>query len=378
MMRQKISRRSLLLGTSMSVVTRLCQARSEQAQFKPPDGVELAAPLKTHASRKGLLYGGAALQRHLEADPEYAALFANQCGVLVPEGELKWNALRPTPDSFNFGPADWLYEFTRSHNMKFRGHTLLWFQALPAWFNSYVNTGNAKKLLEDHVTRVVGHYSGKMHSWDVVNEVVNPYDKRSDGLQAKPWLELAGPEYIDLAFESARAADKSALLVWNENHLEINDKWSIAKRAALLSLLKEKLRRKIPIEAVGLQSHLSTNNQSFNSEEFRNFVKAIVDLGLKIIISELDVIDHDAPSSIASRDQMVAETYNSFLNSMLKQPSVIAVLTWGLGDKYSWLAKFKPREDGLPVRPLPFDESLAGKPAWTATANAFDAAPVRH
>jgi endo-1,4-beta-xylanase len=57
---------------------------------------------------------------------------------------------------------------------------------------------------------------------------------------------------------------------------------------------------------------------------------------------------------------------------------VIAVLTWGLGDRYSWLAKFKPREDGLPVRPLPFDESLAGKPAWTATANAFDAVPVRH
>jgi endo-1,4-beta-xylanase len=325
-----------------------------------------------------VLYGGAALQRRLQADPEYAAHFANQCGVLVPEGELKWNVLRPTPDSFNFAPADWLYEFTRSHNMKFRGHTLVWFQALPAWFNSYVNAGNAKKLLEDHITRVVGHYAGKMHSWDVVNEVINPSDKRSDGLQVKLWLELAGPEYIDLAFESARAADKNALLVWNENHLEINDKWSIAKRAALLPLLKEKLRRKIPIDAVGLQSHLSTSHPSFNSEEFRNFVKAIADLGLKIIISELDVIDHDAPSSFASRDQMVAETYSSFLNSMLKQPSVIAVLTWGLSDKYSWLAKFKPREDRLPVRPLPFDESLAGKPAWTAMANAFDAAPVRH
>src|SRR5437868_5586841 len=127
MMRQKISRRSLLLGTGMSVASRLCQAKSDQAQFKTPGDVELATPLKTHAGRKGLLYGGAALQRRLQVDPAYAALFASQCGVLVPEGELKWNVLRPTPDSFNFGPADWLYEFTRSHNMRFRGHTLVWF-----------------------------------------------------------------------------------------------------------------------------------------------------------------------------------------------------------------------------------------------------------
>src|SRR5207248_11330500 len=93
--------------------------------------------------------------------------------------------------------------------------------------------------------------------------------------------------------------------------------------AALHTLMKEKLSRKIRIDAVGLQSHLSTSHPSFNSEEFRNFVKAIADLSLKIIISELDVIDHDAPSSFASRDQIVAEAYSSFLNSMLKQPSEI-------------------------------------------------------
>src|SRR6185437_11814853 len=171
----------------------------------------------------------------------------------------------------------------------------------------------------------------------VVNEVVNPYDRRSDGLQAKPWLQLAGPEYIDLAFETARAADDSALLVWNENHLEINDTWGIAKRAALVSLLKHKLKRKIPIDAIGLQSHLSTGDRTFNNPEFTNFLKAIADLGLKIIISELDVVDHDAPSPIASRDEMVAQTYSDFLNSILKQTSVIAVLSWSLSDKYTWL-----------------------------------------
>src|ERR1700719_4596946 len=136
-MGHKISRRAALLGTGMFGVVRLCQARPDQAQFTTPGNAELATPLKARASRKGLLYGAAASQKRLEADSAYAALFADQCGVLVPEGELKWNVLRPTPDSFNFGPADWLYEFTRSHDLKFRGHTLVWWQALPGWFNSY-------------------------------------------------------------------------------------------------------------------------------------------------------------------------------------------------------------------------------------------------
>ncbi len=376
-MRSSISRRSLVCGIGGAIAGRFSNAQTTQVQFRCPSKDDLATPLKAHASARGLLYGAAASQKWLQTDPEYAALFTAQCGLLVPDGELKWNVLRPSPDSFNFGPADWLYEFTRSHQLKFRGHTLVWWQALPGWFDSYANAGNAGKLLEDHITKVVGRYSGKMHSWDVVNEVIDPYDKREDGLKTKPWLSIAGPGYIDLAFESARAADKNALLVWNENHLEVNDPRSRAKRSALLSLLKDKLKRNIPIDAVGLQSHVATTDPTFNNLEFKNFLRALGDLGLKIIISELDVIDHDASPAFAARDQSVAQTYMSILETELKETNVIAVLTWGLSDKYSWITKFKPREDALAVRPLPFDQSMTAKPAFTALTDAFDAAPIR-
>jgi endo-1,4-beta-xylanase len=67
----------------------------------------------------------------------------------------------------------------------------------------------------------------------------------------------------------------------------------------------------------------------------------------------------------------------SILETELKETNVIAVLTWGLSDKYSWITKFKPREDALAVRPLPFDQSMTAKPAFTALADAFDAAPIR-
>jgi endo-1,4-beta-xylanase len=32
-----------------------------------------------------------------------------------------------------------------------------------------------------------------------VNEAVNPKDGRADGLRNSPWLELVGPDYIEVA-----------------------------------------------------------------------------------------------------------------------------------------------------------------------------------
>ena len=61
----------------------------------------------------------------------------------------------------------------------------------------------------------------------------------------------------------------------------------------------------------------------------------------------------------------------------MEQPAVIAVITWGLNDKYTWLSEFQPREDGEPVRPLLLDKNGKRKFAWNAMARAFDAAPNR-
>ena len=53
------------------------------------------------------------------------------------------------------------------------------------------------------------------------------------------------------------------------------------------------------------------------------------------------------------------------------------VITFGLSDRYTWLQEDFPRRDGAPRRPLPFDENLQPKPAYTAILNAFNAAPTR-
>ena len=95
------------------------------------------------------------------------------------------------------------------------------------------------------------------------------------------------------------------------------------------------------------------------------------------MVTELDVKDASLSADIAMRDRIVAAAYEDYLNVVLDEPAVIAVLTWGLSDRYTWLSEFAPRQDGLPVRPLPLDKNMNRKLAWNAIARAFDQAPIR-
>jgi endo-1,4-beta-xylanase len=100
-------------------------------------------------------------------------------------------------------------------------------------------------------------------------------------------------------------------------------------------------------------------------------------LGLKIVISELDVNDSNLSGNIETRDRLVAEAYSDFLAVALDHRAVIVVTTWGLSDRYSWLSWNSPSSNGTPLRPLPYSQDLQPKPALIALKNAFKKAPKR-
>ena len=337
--------------------------------------------LKDFAAAKGLIYGSESLSFYLSRDKNYATRFAQEIEILVAGWELKWCAgkkpLRPSPDSFDFTAGDWIVNFAHDHGLLFRGHTLVWHKALPLWFKSKVNPQNAEQFLGKHIQTVVGRYAGYIHSWDVVNEAINPSDGRSDGLRKTQWLEFLGSDYIDFAFRVAAEADPQALLVYNETGLDYDTPEDEAKRKALLKLLYRLKAMGTPIHALGIQAHLRAKENRFSPDKLRDFLRHVGSLDLKIMITELDVSDQGLPQDIDERDRLVAQHYYDYLSVVLDEPAVIGVLTWGLSDRYTWLSNHRPRADGLPVRPLPLDRDLNRKPAWYAIAQAFDNAPNR-
>jgi endo-1,4-beta-xylanase len=91
----------------------------------------------------------------------------------------------------------------------------------------------------------------------------------------------------------------------------------------------------------------------------------------------LDVNDQKLPMDINKRDQIIAKAYEDYLSAALDEKAVIAVITWSLDDRHSWLADYFPRQDLQPVRTLPLDRNFNRKLAWNAIASAFDHAPKR-
>jgi endo-1,4-beta-xylanase len=383
-LRRDILKLGLGLGTGVGVASAISVYEDKyiQALDNPRRSFAVAGKgsLKERAAAKGVIYGSAIKYPDL-SNKKLAVMIAHECKMLVPEWEFKWTAgsatLRPGFDQFDFTAADRMASFAKTHNLLLRGHTLVWHESLPRWFEKTVTSKNAEQLLTNHIQTVVGHYAGKIHSWDVVNEAVEPRERRSDNLRISPWLKLLGPNYIDLAFRLTAAADPQALLVYNDYGLDYDTPEDEAKRNAVLKLLRQLKSQRTPIHALGIQAHLSPGNHRFNPKKLKKFLRDVANLGLKIMITEMDVADKYLPFDVKMRDRIIAATYEDYLSVVLSEPAVISVVTWGLSDRYTWLNESNPRRDRAAIRPLPFDRNFQPKLAWNAIARAFDRAPKR-
>ncbi len=351
----------------------------------PTDGSQTitgTGSLKAHAAARGLLTGCAVSADLFRNDETFRNLLAEQYSILVPENCLKWNWLRPTAESYSFDDADRLVAFAEVHGIKMRGHNFVWHEALPSWFAGTVNEDNAEKALVDHIRTVGGRYKGKIHSWDVVNEAIWIQDGRADGLRTtSAWFEMLGPGYIDLAFRTARETDPSALLTYNDYGIEYDNEEEGKKRTALLGLLRRMKQDNVPIDALGIQSHIHAASKDGFSKGVRELTKGAKALGLQVFITEMDVKDDGvATNDVAERDKIVADVYRNYLNAALDGPAVKAVLTWGVTDKSTWLnngTKFRKEHPDRLQRPLPFDPDYAPTPAFFAMRESFDKAKKR-
>lgn len=351
-----------------------------------------AADIKGAASAKGIRFGSAVAWASAGADagsfanPSYAALLERDCAILVPENELKWQAIRPNATSFDFTRFDAIVAYAQAKGIAMRGHTLLWHQRrwMPAWAESHdygAGTAEAARVLTEHIQTVCRRYGSKIVGYDVVNEAVDP----ANGNLYETALShaLGGAQAtLDLAFHTARAEAPGAQLVYNDYMSW--ESGGTAHRAGVLALLRGFRARGVPVDALGIQSHIGIYANTpvatlvaNQSPAWRAFLDEVVALGYKLVITELDVRDTGLPADVGTRDQAVAEYTRAYLDLMLGYPQLRDVLVWGMSDKYSWLQSFEPRADGQPRRPCPYDAALNPKLMQNAIHAAIAAAAAR-
>ncbi|MGA3161949.1 MAG: endo-1,4-beta-xylanase [Terracidiphilus sp.] len=347
----------------------------------PPEAAAVRGrySLQAHARKHGVLTGAAVVVHALQNDPALQRLITEQYGILVPEGELKWRALRPSQNQFDFTQSDALFSFAKDHHMQVRGHTLVWHNSVPDWLKNNSSQTDVRQLLIDHIHTVVGRYRGRVHSWDVVNEAILPDDAQQDGLRRSFWFERIGADYIELAFRAAREADPHVRLTYNDYGVEYDHQEETTRRAAILALLHRLQKRNVPIDAVGIQSHIKAGSPSSIGKGLAGFIESARQMGMEVYLTELDVNEDDLLfDDVAQRDHAIASTYRDFLHVALDNPAVKAMLTWGVSDRRTWLndgPTHHRKQPSRPQRSLPFDRDYRPKEAFFAIRDSFDARP---
>jgi endo-1,4-beta-xylanase len=333
--------------------------------------------LHSLAQARGVAFGSMVEQDYLAASPDYAQAIVHDCSIVVPGVEAKWWGTEPQEGEFTFQKLDELNAFVKRNGLHLRCHNLMWGIWNPPWVAPALQAGRGVEVMARHISAVVGHLAGQVTAWDVLNEAADPrWPSGPEGLCRTAWWHALGPSYPEQAFHLAHDADPKALLFVNDDWLEYPQ--TAAKRAIYLRLIEGWLRKGVPVHGFGLEAHLRPE-MDFDAKAYRRFLADLADLGLVIHVTELDVIDRDLPADLALRDRMVADTAARFLDVVLDEKAVKAVLVWGLADPYSDIdtSAEARRPDGLPSRGAPLDSSFKPKPFWNALANAFRHAPER-
>lgn len=296
---------------------------------------------------------GAAVQSGLLNDTRYRGTVVREFSYLTAEYEMKWGAIEATPGNRSFIAGDGIVSFAGAQGMDVKGHALLWHQSLPAWVSA-LSEPDLRSAVAAHIRAVAGHFRGRVHAWDVVNEAVSD---DGAGLRETVFRQKLGDGYLAEAFRLAREADPSALLFYND----YGGEGTGAKSNRIYELLRSLLADGVPIHGVGLQMHVSANSRPSDASIAAN-MRRLADLGLRVHISEMDVKTNGVPGSVEQKLDAQKAAYKSIVAVCLAEPRCEAVTFWGVTDAHTWITGDAP---------LLFDAQYAPKPAYAGVLDAL-------
>ncbi|MBP2182663.1 endo-1,4-beta-xylanase [Amycolatopsis magusensis] len=307
-----------------------------------PAGTAHAADTLGAAAAQSGRYFGAAVVPNLLGDASYSSTLNREFNSLVAENAMKWDATEPNRNQFTFGGGDQIVNYAASRGMSVRGHTLVWHAQYPGWVEN-LSGNDLRQAMVGHINGVAGHWKGKIHSWDVVNEAFEENGSRRQSI----FQQRLGNGYIEDAFRAARTADPNAKLCYNDYNTDgVN-----AKSTGIYNMVVDFRNRGVPIDCVGMQSHLGSNS---NLSSYEANLRRFSDLGVDVQITELDV---------GGSGSGQANVYRQVTQACMAVTRCTGITTWGITDRYSWRAQDTP---------LLFDTNYQKKQAYQAVLDTLN------
>lgn len=323
--------------------------------------------------------------------PQAADVVRNHFNAIVAENCMKPESLEPREGVFTWDSADRFVSFGEDNNLTVIGHTLLWHAQTGAWMfaipDSIKDNRDAVRRLmtgrmRNYIHAVVGHFKGRVHGWDVINEAFLDNGE----VRPSPWFKALGYDYFELAFRFAHEADPEAELYYNDYSMSLP-----AKRDAVCRLVRHLKSKGCRIDAVGMQSHLGLSYPKLS--DYEATIDSLAACGVKIGITELDVSVLPNPWDFSGAEISQSFDYEERMNpyreglprevekqleerylalfSLYKKhkKDICRVNFWGVCDGESWL-------NGFPIKgrtnyPLLFDRQYKARKAVKKIAKMY-------
>jgi len=341
--------------------------------------IQAQKPTNLKDAYKGKFYIGTAMNTpQIKGTDTSSCLVINEhFSAIVAENCMKSGPMQPKGGEFNFELADQFVEYGVKNNKFITGHCLVWHAQAPKWFftdslGNEVTPEVLKERMKKHIYTVVGRYKGKVKGWDVVNEAIE-----DDGsFRKSKYYKILGEDFIKYAFQYASEADPDCELYYNDYSMA-----NPGRRAGVVAMVKKLKEQGVKIDGIGMQTHVDLVYPEIT--EFETSMNAFAALGLKVMITEMDISVLPQPdwnrgaeigTNIAYKDSLNPYTagipdsarialdnrYVEFFGLFLKHKDYVTRVTvWGVNDGLSW-------KNGFPVRgrtdyPLFFDRNNQAK-----------------
>jgi len=344
-------------------------------------------------------------------------MFLHHYGAVTAENAMKPDSIGgggnqwTRPDALNLNGARTMVNFAEQNDLVMVGHTLVWHSQSAPWLNrapggEVLTRTEAMENMRWFIEQYAGYFDGRVHYWDVTNEVVtnggaaNIVTQGPEGSPVYPvgswqralrnyvpWYHAfangadfdageRGYDYIYYAFVFARRYAPTARLIYNDYN-----EWFPRKRDAIANMVEAMNERwhndhvnnpaygnpshpeygRLLIEVIGMQAHYS---QGISLLEVRHAIERYAQTGARIHVTEMDITFQPIGAPMVMSPAQARAQANMYANLMLLYMEfsdyIDRVTMWGREDGTSWRSA---------ASPLLFDRYFRPKEAFWAVVD---------
>ncbi len=353
-----------------------CSSEDNGDSYDEPVTPEIG--LKDIAVEKGKFIGNLMRDGFFDNHEIYNGAIDNilktEYNALVTGNKLKMaNILRERPDDpFNIKISDLntynidrFVDYANKHNMKKRGHVMVWYKQIPNWLEQESVNWSSQQIYsftESYIRALSKYTVGKIDEWDVLNEAIV-----FNGYRTNTWYEKVNSEendngeigyltFFSKLFKWAREENADVKLFYNDYGIE---EFGTPKNNLMRIMVKDlKTQLNTPIDGVGLQSHFKLENM--NSSFIENLGNTIDDLGNSGFIANLTELDIRICDGISQGVQEQKDAYKQIVLTAFSKSNCNTILIWGSSDIDSWI----PSHFSNCGQATPHNENFEKKPAY--------------